>query len=263
MARYNTNLHANKNGYILAPGLDDNMTERAHSADPYDAPDTYQQFPVGTQLVDITGNRKFRYCQNGAYALGAGHLVAPPIATPHHISQSVLAAAIGDTTVSIVLGATPASLNQYRDGFFSVNSGTGTAHQYRVKSNPAIDSSGTGVITLYDPIKIALVASGTSLASLLPSRYRLLVVAATTPIHLALGSPIQAVAASKFFWAQTWGPCPLLIDQSPAINTAVISETTTTGGVKAATAVTQAIIGYMVETGVDNHYKQVFLQLDA
>src|SRR5688500_8906823 len=96
---------------------------------------TEQQCNLG-QLGVTKDGRAYRYAKAGE-ALSPGKLqVAAPIAANHENMAVAAAAAIGATKVTVTLGATAASLNQYAGGFRPINDATAEGSSYRARAHP-------------------------------------------------------------------------------------------------------------------------------
>jgi hypothetical protein len=92
----------------------------------------------------------------GAAALAPGKLAVAATVVANHQNMAVAAAAaVGATSVTVTLGATAATADYYADGFLTINDAAGEGISYRVKSHPAHAGSGSLVVELYDPIKVA------------------------------------------------------------------------------------------------------------
>ena len=208
--------------------------------------------------------RFFRYAQAGASDLSAGKMGVAVTATANHINKPVAAAAVGDYSVSLTVGATLVSADQYKDGFLHINDGTGQGYQYRIESNTACASSGTTVVTLSEPIRVALVASSTTEASLIKSPYDG-VTEGTTQEALPVGVPLVAVTTLYYYWAQTGGVAICLVDGTPAVGSALILSDAVAGSLEVrvtALDVDEPTVGYTWFTaGVDTEYKPVNLHL--
>jgi len=183
------------------------------------------QFPIGSILK--YNDRTFRYCRNGGSGLAAGKVTCTRDKShaSNHKNISCLAAAIGDTTVTIITTGTNIVKDEYAGGYLYVNDGTGEGHCYKIKSHPAHThaSSPNCVMTLHDPIVIALVASGTSEVSLSHSKYEKVIVApGTTPMTgQTVGVPPIAVTADYYFWNQVSGPAAVLVSGTVVIGDSV------------------------------------------
>jgi hypothetical protein len=183
------------------------------------------QFPIGSILK--YNDRTFRYCKNGGSGLAAGKVTSTRDKShaSNHLNLNCLAAAIGSTTVTIITAGTNIVENEYAGGYLYVNDGTGEGHCYKIKSHPAHThaSSPNCVMTLHDPIVIALVASGTSQVSLAHSKYEKIKVApGTTPMTgQTVGVPPIAVTADYYFWNQVSGPAAVLVSGTVVIGDSV------------------------------------------
>lgn len=223
-----------------------------------------QKEVLGTLRVEADG-RKFRYVKAGG-ALAAGKMCICAAATANHVNLAAAAASsIGDTQLSITVGATAVTANQYEGGFLQVNDATGEGHQYKILSNSACDASGSTVVTLEDPIRVALVAS-TSEVSLIPNPFNGVTQSATEE-SLPAGVAPCVIADTYYGWAQTGGMSCCLIAGTPAVGS-ILTLGSTAGAVTVAsttiaTTVTQPVVGTMASTvGVATEYKPVFLTID-
>ena len=220
-----------------------------------------QQHSLGTK-VETPDGRIFRYCKTGATALVPGKLYDGPANVGNHTNIAVAsAAAIGATSVTVTLGATAATANQYADGLLVVNDATGEGYTYRIKSNPAADASATLTLTLDDPIAVALVAS-TSEVTLLPNQYNGVIIHATTETGVPVGVAVKAITATYYGWIQTRGAVGVLCDASISeLGSEVAASASTAGSVTVGTGAL-ASIGYMLATGVSTEYNPIFLTID-
>ena len=208
---------------------------------------------------ELADGRKFRYTHNGGVALVAGVPTIAAASVANHVNCAVAAAAaVGDMRVSVTLGATAATLNQYKDGFLQINDGAGEGLQYAIEGNPVIGSAGTGWIQLKSPIRVAL----TTAASKVSLIYNMqdLVVAATAPGEPPTGIPPIAVTISYYYWSQTGG-----LGCAAVTNTVGIGQKLVLGAAltNVAAAHDDPVVGYTFGTaGVTGNYKPVFLTID-
>lgn len=207
--------------------------------------------------------RMFIYAKAGATALAAGKLAMSPAAVANHINLSCAATAIGKEAVTVTLGATAATANQYAGGFLQVNDGTGQGIQYPIIGHPAADASATLKVRIADPIKVALVASGTSQVSLIANPVIATVETDTEESHPVGVAPV-AVTAAHYYWAQVRGLANVLVAGTPAVGTMLVPGSVA-GAVAAMNAtldIDQPIVGRMAMTaGVDTEYKPVTLTI--
>lgn len=204
--------------------------------DAYETSST-KRFPLGTRMIMKDG-RAYRYCKNGTTILYAGKLCRMGDTVDNSTFAYTMSTnvEIGSTSVKLnTTGATgPFAKNVLDDGYLFYNAtgatGGGELHLiYRVGSSGSTDAAVTGgdpsvdgtfgtatgyraTIHLYpnDYIRNAWTTS-TGEVHVVPNKYM-----AVQPTDIAVGAggavvgvPNIAIPASYFFWAQTWGPCPL------------------------------------------------------
>ncbi len=126
---------------------------------------------TGTRFQSADG-REFALVQSGASAIEAGVLVQGPATIGStHIGLAVAsAAATGATQISVTLGGTLVTANQYAGGFATISAGQGAGQNLRIASHPAGTASATVVLTLEDPISNNL-ATATSKVTLTLNQY--------------------------------------------------------------------------------------------
>jgi hypothetical protein len=79
-----------------------------------------------------------------------------------------------------------------------------------------------------------------------------------------VGVAAYVIKASQFGWLQTWGPCSVLINGTPAVTAPVINGGTTAGSVDVWTTAAQATASYlgeMMQVGVSTKNNFVFLKI--
>jgi len=220
---------------------------------------------LGTLRITRDG-RKFRYAKAGTSALSAGKAGQMKAAAANHVNIAVASnVAIGDTQMTVTLGATAASENDYEDGYLHVNDATGEGYQIPISGNSAGASAGSCVITLDDPMPVALVA-GTSQVTLVPNPWNGVTETTTEEAGFA-GVAARAVTASYYYWSQTGGQAIAL-----ASGTGAVGSNVTFGAAAGsllvlsttiAETVVQPIVGYLnAIVQVDTEYKPVFLTAD-
>lgn len=118
--------------------------------------------------------------------------------------------AVGDTKVRIADDVTGVTADEYAGGYLNITDAAGEGYQYKIKSNEATGTAGTGwLVTLYDPIKVALTNAsvGTMTAHWLDG-----VVVHTaadyggTATQFCVGRAMIGASSGYYFWVQTWGP---------------------------------------------------------
>lgn len=220
---------------------------------------------LGQQATTDDG-RTFRYGLAGAVALAPGKMNDGAVVVANHVNLvTAAAAAVGDVTVTVTLGGTAATLNQYAGGMLWCNvTSTGLGIGYLIKSNPAQTSTtGTLVVTLVEPVQVAITT--TTKTSLFPAMYSGAVI--TPSAATAGGSPIGVFTGSSlpianYGWFQTGGPAPLLSDATVYTLGEEVSQAASgvagSGSLKVATLPTY---GVAMQLGVSGQYQLVNLNL--
>jgi hypothetical protein len=228
-----------------------------------------QKQVLGT-IRKLNDGRKFVYAKAGGVDLAAAKLVQAPAPIANHTNCAVAAAvAIGERSVTLTLGATAVTANQYKDGFLLVNNGTGKGCAYKIKSHPAASGGASLTVTLYDKIRVALDAT-TSKGSLVSCSQNGVIIHPSPPTAKLVGVPLLAVTAGYYFWAQCGGCAPVLIDGTVTVGKKVVASGSVDGAIAlmALTSGTpntgsdQYPVGVMVQNGVDTEYGIVDLKLD-
>lgn len=232
------------------------------------------------QKFDTSDGRELTLISNGAVALVSGVLVQGSALVANHQNLAVAVptatpATVGTFQVSVTVGATKITQNQYQGGFAVINAGTGIGQTLRVSTNAGAAASGAGVIiTLEDPIQVTLDA--TSKLSLYPNPYQDCVIAPTTATNREVGVTLYPVAAATAITSSTAGVITnagvqqyalvtskgitsCLSDASVAgVGLGIMRSTTTAGTVTVQTA-TGANIGSAIILGVSAESRGVYI----
>jgi hypothetical protein len=170
-----------------------------------------QLFPLGSRL--LYGNTVYRYGKMGAGALTAGKCVTHAASIAGHFNMAPTAnVAAGETAISVETSATDITLNQYAGGYLYVNDGAGEGQMLRIRSNPAHDHSDDAsiIITCYDPLVTAIVASSNTLVTIVADPLSALIVQAATTTGATMGVTVSDMAASHYGWMAVSGPQAVL-----------------------------------------------------
>lgn len=218
-----------------------------------------KQHPLG-QKAEAQG-KLYRYAKAGASNLAIAELQVNADVDTNVVNKTVAAAAaVGDTTVTVTVAGTVVA-DAYADGTLTISDGTGEGINYKVTGNTGITGSGTIVVSLADPIKIALVVT-TSEYTLTKSPWDSVVVSATDQADMAVGVPNVAIAAGEYGWLQTRGTCSVLWDEAVAKGLALTTGTGTAGAVEALDGAGEVQIGVASQAGVDTEHQSAFLTID-
>ncbi|MCL6441691.1 MAG: hypothetical protein K6T27_09400 [Thermoleophilum sp.] len=220
-----------------------------------------KKHPLGT-IRKLSDGRVFAYAKAGSVSLSAGRLCQAPVQIANHLNIAVAAAvAVDSREVTVTLGATAVTANQYEDGFLYINSANG-GFSYKIKSHPSASASANLKVTLYDKVRKALTTSDR--ATLLANPFGEVIVHPSPPTAVLVGVPQMDIAAGSFFWILVRGLTPCLIDGTPAIGDGVVPSDTVDGAVEAATtADVRQRVGTVVNTGVNAEFKVIQLALSG
>ncbi len=184
-------------------------------------------------------------------AIAAGRLVQAPPIIPNHTNCAVVGAAtvnvIGSTFLTITLGATLATAQQYQNGYAFVTAGLGAGQKLKIQNNPAAALSTAMTLVLEDPLAIAL--DTTSRVSLTPNPYNNVVINPTTPTNKPVGVTFYSIPALSYAFIGTKGSFPCLNDGGTTIGLAIAPSQSVAGAVKTG-ATTLDSIGRAQYTGV-------------
>lgn len=212
--------------------------------------------------VKVEGDRVFRYCKSGG-AINAGECVQQPSgaiinATGGNVDPS------GGAQITFYF-STAVSANQYADAYVYCQSGTAAnlGFTYKVKSHPAVATTSTGVLSLYEPLYLAVNTADSW--SLVPNPYRL-VTQNTAGTGFCPGISPITVTSNDYFWLQTWGPAAVKASGGAQSAQMTPGNTGAAGAVIITTAnatavVSQQIIGYSVITQTASQKGLVFLEI--
>lgn len=221
-----------------------------------------KQLSLGTKGVTRDG-RIYRYALAGGVTLDPGKLCVNADLAANHTNIVVqTAAAIGATQVKATLGATAATLNQYADGYLTVNDATGEGINYLISGHAAAGSAGVITVNLAEPLKVALVAS-TSEVTLKANNWSGVVISIADQADQPVGVPNVTITAAYYGWLQTGGECAVLADEAVAKGLALTTGTGTVGAVEALDAAGEFQIGVASEALVDTEYRAAYLTIDS
>lgn len=221
---------------------------------------TTQLYALGTEGI-AKGGRHYRYALAGGTTLVSGNALQASAVVANHQATTAAAAAIGDTSITMTLGATAATANQYAEGFAIVYVTPGNGYAYRIISNPAANASASLTVALdkSDPVQVALTTS--SKISLVANPYAGVI---QTPVTTLTGSVVGGASApitnAYYGWIQTRGVFAGLIDGTPAVGQGLSCPGAVAGGF-AINSSTYGIVATALVVGVDTKNQQILLDL--
>lgn len=227
---------------------------------------TLQNHQLGFKYEDSRGE-VWRYAKVGASTISRGKLqTAPAPKTNHHNVSVAAAVALGDKTITVTLGATAAVADEYAEGFIAFNDATLGAHQYRIKTHPAANSSATLTLTLYAPVSVVALTTS-SKANLVHNAWNGVIEGTSQTVRAAGVAGIGATTG-LYVWLKTRGVSTLLADQTIALGSWIVPSTSVSGSVIAisgtyATGLITNIVGKAtIMAGVDAEYRPMELTID-
>lgn len=211
--------------------------------------------------VETADGRGFRYAKVGGTSTVAGKLYqsAAQDATNQNPSGglAVAAAAIGATSITLT-GSLTLTANVLAGGYMSVAVTPGQGYTYRVLGNTAVSAAANCVVTLADPLVVALTTSSKVTFSTHP--YSNVIVNPTTATGAPVGVANSIITNAQYGWLQTRGVCSVLTDSGTTVGLGVAPSAAVAGAVKTA-ATTLCTVGFAVETCVTTEYDLVFLTI--
>lgn len=220
---------------------------------------TDQQFSLGYKVMTDDGDC-YRYVKAGGTALVAGKLQQAPAIVANHQNVACAAAAVGVSTVTVTLGATAATANQYAGGYLVINDVDGEGFTYRIKSHPAAASAATLALAIEEPVEVALTTN--SEACLIPNKYNGVIIMPTTFTGAPVGVAISNIASGSFGWIKTRGVVSCLNGDAALTVGSAVSPSNATAGAVENGVIAQGFVGLAYQTGVDTEYRAIDLLLD-
>lgn len=226
-----------------------------------------QVHPLGTRGSTPDG-RVYRYCKAGASDLVAGNVLQAPAVQTVFLANTPPVVALGAQTFQYTPGAATALANAYAEGYLQVDTTPGNGYTYTIKDHPAIASSTAFTLNLMldESIQVALTAS--SRVGIMQNKYAGVIQApVTTATGTVVGVAGYIITAAQYGWIQTWGPCSVLINGTPALGAYVVSPSATTAGsvdvITTTNLVTARIVGSMMQVGVSTKNNFVDLSISV
>lgn len=223
-----------------------------------------QRFPLETKLV--YGERVYRYAKMGAVAGAAGSLYQSVVPLVGHIDEVIGTHAIGITALDF----TPAvdttddlTADELADGYININDDIGEGQLLRIKSHPAIAGAVLGVLTLYDPVHIAIGANATG--TVMHNPYRNVIIHDSPPTALAVGAAVIPVTANYYCWLQSGGPASVLTQGTLVIADLCVPSATVDGAVmpSAALETDGPSVGNVMIVNANGEHSGVRLTIDS
>jgi len=232
------------------------------------------------QRFNTADYREVVLVQNGAAALASGILVqAPATIGANHTGLAVIGLAtanpIGSKTLTVTNGGTATTANQYAGGFAVVSAGTGIGQTLRIASNTAAGTSGNTVLTLEDPLSVA-VTSADSKVSLTLNPYGSkngtaytthgVVISPTASTGATIGVTLYPIPAStatvlSYGFIVCKGAVACLNDSATAVGLDVMPSSSVAGAVVTYAVATRNRVGTATVAGENTKAQLINVQL--
>jgi hypothetical protein len=230
---------------------------------PYDFQAGQNNTPLGTELHEFTG-RKWRYGLNGATLGVTGSISQSPVPDANLDLLVTAAAAVGARSVTITLGATALTADQFNGGFVVIEDDAGEGFCYLIEDTPAISATTAGAISLAHGIEVALTAASTTGIIRHPGQD--LIEHLSPPTAMTYGMCAAPITAANFGWYQFRGFAAVEIEGTVRIGERVRLSEGTDGAVTPldfdeATQADFGDVGQVIEVGVTTEHGTVWLSI--
>lgn len=219
---------------------------------------------VGSRF-DLSDGREVVLVQaEAATTVSPGLLYQGPAIVPNHQNLDVTAvqaySANGNTpaTVTMTLGATAATANQYAGGFLVVNDNNGEGQTLKIASHPAAASAGSLTVTLEDSPSVAITAA--SEACLIANQANGIIINPTTPTGAPVGVGLYTIAAAGYGFVVCKGTTSILADGALTVGSAISPSNAVAGAVENG-VIAQGFVGNALQAGVDTEYRTVTVSM--
>lgn len=227
----------------------------------YHDTESVQSAALGTRYSQESTGRVWRYAECGGTGIDRGKLAVQADVVANHVDLTPTAASAGASQITVTLGATLATKDQYANGFAVVQDADGEGIAYLIEGHPAADSAGSLTIDLSEQLVAALTTSTD--VDLVQNLYKDVVISATDQADNPVGVFNVSVPADNFGMIQTWGPCAVWQDEANAVGDMLTTGTGVAGQVEAHDAVGEPFIGHQGPTaGGVADYQLVYLRLE-
>lgn len=216
-------------------------------------------------LAATRDGKLYRWSQAGASNLAAGKLNNGVARIANHTNlalTSVSNIAVNSQVISVTLGGTAVTADQYVDATAVINDGTGVGQSLLISGNQVqATTSGAADIYLAEGVITALAIADTKV-TLQPNPQAASIVTASSVAVLANGVANTAVPAGSYYWSQVYGEAPVLSDGVIAKGAAAIVSDAVNGAAEtAAAASVSQTVGVAPDATVDTKYQALFLTI--
>lgn len=225
--------------------------------------------PLGA-VAETRDGRVFRWAKAGAADLVAGNTIQSAAFLTNHTVMGIstptaaLGGRLGDTYVTATPGATAGAANLYAEGWMAVSITPGLGYTYQVSSHAAITSSVAFQINLMSSDGFIVALTSSSKVDLVHNRFQNVIqFPVTTQTGSLAGVAPYIITTAQNGWLQTKGPCAVLNKGTTAVGLTVGCPGSVAGGCVVFAVATTALLGHIMQTGVDASSNLVDLCVDV
>lgn len=229
------------------------------------ATDTSLTAILGTKW-DLEDGRELTFVLAGAVNLAQGKLMqnAALIANHQNLVTTAFVAYSTTTglpaTVTVTLGGTATTANQYALGFAVVTAGTGLGQTLKIASHPAqATTTGNVVLTLEDAPNVALDTSST--ISLVPQvGSGVIITPATAPTNRQIGVTLYPLTAANYGYVVSKGVTACLNTGGTTSGNSLSASQSVAGAVITG-VLADGFVGSAIVAGTTAQYQPIFVDL--
>lgn len=203
---------------------------------------------IGAIMVGDNGD-KYVYVKSAGITKGKTVQAPAPVVAFQNLAVATAATA-GDVTITVTLGATGVTANQFADGQLFDTLG----NTYVIDSHLAADATESLIVKIKGTVMTALTTSNT--VSIVTNRYHGAITTPATATSAVVGVGKVDIASGEYGFILKEGEIAVLIDGVPAVGSSVSPSNAVSGAVEDG-VIAQGLIGRMVQVGVDTNYKLV------
>lgn len=227
--------------------------------------DSSTQLQVLGSYCETADGRGFRYAKIGATSTVPGKVYAASAWDSTNQAPvgglAVAAQSIGDSSVTLT-GSLTLAANLLANGYMAVNITPGQGYLYKVAGNTAVAGAANCVVSLADPLRIALTTA--SKVTFVKHPYDSVIV---NPGGASTGQPVgvstNIITNGNYGWLQTYGACAVLSGVATSISLPGVPVTvsaSTAGSVIVSTAILPTI-GWAMQLFTATEYDLIYLTI--
>lgn len=212
--------------------------------------------PLGTIGKDRFG-REYRFVRAGASDLVVGNALQAQAELTNHQAMTPAAAAVGDKTITVTPGATGGAADLYAGGIAVIDTTPGLGYSYPIEGHNAITASVAFALRLAKGFEVVVALTTSSRVTIYPSPYRNVIQCPTTLTSVPVGVCQYIITATEYGWIGVRGQFGTLIQGTPGVGLGVGVPGSAAGSVAIHAVATIALVGNMMETGIDGKVQAV------